>query len=279
MNHFKDWKQKGFQTHIVEVNEEVENQENQENEGNEDEIVHETLEQGLYITVSLISIQTTEFHILSWYQITIIGDSAHTSSATSNNQPTQIPNIGDKKSSESEITISDPLTLHHSDSPGLVLVSKPLEGHNYDQWSRSMLIALSAKNKLGFIDGTIKSPASTDAKSAIWQRCNDMVLLWILQSLHPNIASSVLYCTSASMVWNDLKDRFSQSTESRIYEIRQEIAEHRQGHLTISEYYTKLKALWDELDSYHEPIICNCKGSKTRDSRGEGESYAIFNGS
>ena len=26
---------------------------------------------------------------------------------------------------------------------------------------------------------------------------------------HPDIASSVLYCTSASMVWNDLEDRFS----------------------------------------------------------------------
>ncbi|KAI5330645.1 hypothetical protein L3X38_030043 [Prunus dulcis] len=184
--------------------------------------------------------------------------------------------MGDKKSSESEINISDPLNLHHSDSPGLVLVSKPLEGHNYGQWSRSMRIALSAKNKLGFIDGTIKSPASTDAKSAIWQRCNDMVLSWILQSLHPDIASSVLYCTSASMVWNDLQDRFSQSNDSRIYQIRQEIAEHRQGHLTISEYYTKLKALWDELDSYHEPIICNCEGSKTRALREEKERVMQF---
>ena len=102
--------------------------------------------------------------------------------------------------------IADPLTLHHSDSPGLVLVSKPLEGHNYGQWSRSMRIALSAKNKLGFIDGTIKPLANTDVRSAIWQRCNDMVLSWILHSLNPNIASSVLYCTSAFMVWNDLRD-------------------------------------------------------------------------
>jgi len=102
--------------------------------------------------------------------------------------------------------IADPLTLHHSDSLGLVLVSKPLEGHNYGQWSRSMHIALSAKNKLRFIDGTIKPLANTDARSAIWQRCNDMVLSWILHSLNPNIASSVLYCTSAFMVWNDLKD-------------------------------------------------------------------------
>jgi hypothetical protein len=53
-----------------------------------------------------------------------------------------------------------------------------------------MRIALSAKNKLGFIDGTIKSLACTDANSVIWQRCNDMVLLWILQPLNPDIASN-----------------------------------------------------------------------------------------
>ncbi|XP_020415631.1 uncharacterized protein LOC109948111 [Prunus persica] len=184
--------------------------------------------------------------------------------------------MGDEKSSGSEINMSDPLILHHSDSPGLVLVSKPLEGHDYGQWSRSMRIALSAKNKLGFIDGTIKAPAKTDAKFSIWQRCNDMVLSWILHSLQPDIASSVLYCTSASMVWNDLKDRFSQGNDSRIYQIRQEIAEHRQGHLSISEYYTKLKALWDELDSYHEPIICTCEGSTTRASREEKERVMQF---
>ena len=115
--------------------------------------------------------------------------------------------------------IADPLTLHHSDSPGFVLVSKPLEGHNYGQWSRSMRIALSAKNKLGFIDGTIKPLVNTDARFAVWQRCNNMVLSWILHSLNPDIASSVLYCTNASMVWNNLKDRFSQSNDSRIYQI------------------------------------------------------------
>jgi hypothetical protein len=52
--------------------------------------------------------------------------------------------------------ISDPLTLYYLNSLELVLVFKPLEGHNYGQWSRPMCIALSARNKLGFIDGTIK---------------------------------------------------------------------------------------------------------------------------
>ena len=73
------------------------------------------------------------------------------------------------------------------------------------------------------------------------------------------------------MVWNDLKDRFSQNNDSRIFQIHQEIPEHRQGHLTILEYYKKLKALWDELDFYLEPIIYTHKGSKTHASREEKE--------
>lgn len=153
-----------------------------------------------------------------------------------------------------------------------------------------MRIALSAKNKLGFIDGSIKSPATTDAKYPVWQRCKNMVLSWIWQSVQGNIAHSILYCKTASAAWRDLEDRFSQGNDSRIYQIRQEIAEHRQGQLSVSDYYTRLKALWDELASYHGPIACECEGSKAHANREEkekvmqflmglNESYSIIQGS
>ncbi|KAL5857311.1 hypothetical protein ACOSQ3_004769 [Xanthoceras sorbifolium] len=53
---------------------------------------------------------------------------------------------------------SNPFYLHHSNNPGLVLVSEQLTGDNYASWSRAMLIALSVKNKLCFIDGSILKP-------------------------------------------------------------------------------------------------------------------------
>jgi hypothetical protein len=53
--------------------------------------------------------------------------------------------------------------------------------------------------------------------------------------------------------------------------MHQEIVKHRQGDLTISEYYITHKALWDELDSYHKPIACTCDGSKAYASREEKE--------
>lgn len=73
---------------------------------------------------------------------------------------------GTKKSYENLIEFSDPYIIHHSDHTGLVLVPKTLDGNNYGQWSRAMRMGLSAKNKIGFIDGTIKAPSPLDTKYA-----------------------------------------------------------------------------------------------------------------
>lgn len=45
-----------------------------------------------------------------------------------------------------------PLYLHHSDQPGLVLVPQILTEENYSTWSHSMTMALTVKNKYGFVD-------------------------------------------------------------------------------------------------------------------------------
>ncbi|XP_070681889.1 uncharacterized protein [Malus domestica] len=180
------------------------------------------------------------------------------------------------KPDEKSMEFSEPYTIHHSDHTGLILVSKPLDGNNYGQWSRAMRMGLNAKNKIGFIDGTIKAPSLLDAKYAAWKRCNDMVTLWIANSVHSEIASSIMYTENDAAVWNDLKDRFSQSSDSRIYQIRQEIVESCQGQLSVSVYYTKMKALWDELTSYHDPFICTCAGLKGLAEREEKERVMQF---
>lgn len=51
------------------------------------------------------------------------------------------------------IDCNHPYFLSSSDHPGMILVTVTLSDHNYNQWSRSMKIALSSKLKLGFIDG------------------------------------------------------------------------------------------------------------------------------
>jgi hypothetical protein len=71
---------------------------------------------------------------------------------------------------------SNPLYLHHGDSPGSILVTQLLTGDNYYTWSRSMFMALTAKNKLQFINRTLPKHHSSDPDLFAWTRCNNMVL-------------------------------------------------------------------------------------------------------
>ncbi|XP_020217601.1 uncharacterized protein LOC109801040 [Cajanus cajan] len=85
---------------------------------------------------------------------------------------------------------------------------------------------------------------------------------WLLNSLSPSIAQSVIYFESAAAIWTDLKDRFSQSDLLRIVELQEEIYGIKQGSRPVSKYYTSLKSLWEELDNYRPFPDCQCS-SKT----------------
>ncbi|GAV70145.1 LOW QUALITY PROTEIN: UBN2_3 domain-containing protein, partial [Cephalotus follicularis] len=121
------------------------------------------------------------------------------------------------------INSNDPLFLHPSDTPGINLVNEQLNGNeNYGIWSRAMLIALRAKNKLGFVDGSCKKPAAITINSS-WERCNAIVLSWIMNTVS--------------------KELFS-------------------GNTTVSVYNTKLKQLWDEYTSLVTLPSYGCETSK-----------------
>ncbi|KAL5769281.1 hypothetical protein ACOSQ2_016064 [Xanthoceras sorbifolium] len=141
--------------------------------------------------------------------------------------------------SKSKFVLLDPYYTHHSDHPGLVLISKILNGDNYSTWKTAMILALNSKNKLGFINGTIKAPSEeADPEDyATWSQCNDMVHSWIVNPLNPKIADSVIYYSTAPEVWEDLHEQ---------------IALHCQEQQSVSSYYTKLKGFLDELASYSD---------------------------
>ncbi|KDO41800.1 hypothetical protein CISIN_1g036396mg [Citrus sinensis] len=88
---------------------------------------------------------------------------------------------------------------HHLDNPGLILVFKPLNGDNYFGWIRAMVRALNSKNKLRFVNGSIKVPSEeVDPEGyATWSRCNDIVHSWIVNSCDPEIADSVTFYFTA----------------------------------------------------------------------------------
>lgn len=88
---------------------------------------------------------------------------------------------------------SNPFFLHHSDNPGLILVSQHLTGDNYPSWSRAMTIALSVKNKLGFINGSLLKPDGNDLNLLNSFRNSNMVISWILNSVSKEISASIVF--------------------------------------------------------------------------------------
>ncbi|KAL5570625.1 hypothetical protein UlMin_027200 [Ulmus minor] len=152
---------------------------------------------------------------------------------------------------------SNPYYLYHSDSLGQILVSQQLTGENYTSWSRAMLIALSVKNKIGFVDGSIAEPLGTDANLFnSWIRNNNMVISWILNSISKEISASVMFASSAREIWLDLKDRFQQKNGPRIFQLRRELMNLRQDQNSVSIYFTKLKTIWEELSNYCPNCSC-----------------------
>ena len=98
--------------------------------------------------------------------------------------------IGDSTSSTSVLTIhpwensSSPYFLSNSDNPGVSFVVQHLTEENYSTWSRVILIALDAKTKLGFIDGSIPKPESIDHPCYFaWCKCNSTILAWLFNSV------------------------------------------------------------------------------------------------
>jgi len=149
--------------------------------------------------------------------------------------------------------------IYPSDSPGMNLVSSVFDGRSYGGWRRSVIIALSAKNKLGFIDGSLGVLADDVFLQRAWTRCNDMVLSWLLNSLSKEIVESVLYSKSAKVLWSDLEDRFGQANGAKLFQLQKDLSVVTQGNSSISTYFTKMKSLWDELDALNTFSACNCE--------------------
>jgi len=151
------------------------------------------------------------------------------------------------------------LYLHPNENPAAPLVSLVLDSTNYHSWSKSVVTALSAKNKVEFILGSHTCPTKNDPTYSAWQRCNNMVVSWLMHSVSTPIRQSIIWMDMAIDVWTDLKTRYSQGDLSRISDLQSEVVSLNQGDLSVTEYFTKLRIIWDELDNFRPNPVCICQ--------------------
>ncbi|XP_024626656.1 uncharacterized protein [Medicago truncatula] len=148
--------------------------------------------------------------------------------------------------------------VHPSEGSNSVTIIPKLNGSNYLAWSRSMKRALGAKNKLAFINGIIQQPEALDLNRAAWERCNHLIHSWIINSVSESIAQNIVFHDYALDVWEDLKERFSKADRIRISTLCSSINNLKQGGKTVSEYFTEMRSLWEELNSHRPLPNCSC---------------------
>ncbi|OWM78115.1 hypothetical protein CDL15_Pgr014934 [Punica granatum] len=85
-----------------------------------------------------------------------------------------------------------------------------------------------------------------------------MIVSWIFNHLDEELQNFVVGAKNAKILWDDLRERFSQGNESRIHQLKTDICLLRQDKKSVSEYYSKLKSLWDELELYLDLRACTC---------------------
>ncbi|XP_071723685.1 uncharacterized protein, partial [Rutidosis leptorrhynchoides] len=121
-----------------------------------------------------------------------------------------------------------------------------------------MIIALRSKVKFNFVNGKIKKPQEDDQTFSDWDRCNIIVSCWLMNSVSPSIRPSISRFNTAHDMWRDLQGRFSKTDFSIISDVREEIYLLKQGDLNVSDYYTKMRTLWDEFDDLRPIPECEC---------------------
>ncbi|KAL0373951.1 UNVERIFIED_CONTAM: hypothetical protein Sradi_3310800 [Sesamum radiatum] len=134
-----------------------------------------------------------------------------------------------------------------NEGSGLTLVSSPLTGDNYLVWSRAVRFALGAKKRLSFIDGRVTRPADDSKELDEWKRNDYMVITWILNSVSKKIVDAFIYVSSARSLWLQLEARYGDSNGPMIYNLECQISSITQGEMSVTEYFTKITMLWDEL--------------------------------
>lgn len=161
-------------------------------------------------------------------------------------------------------SIDGPSDLHSSDnSPNSLLVSIQLMGDNYKEWCAAMMMALCAKNKVGFVDGTIKKPSPDDPVAfSAWNQEDQMVLSWLVNSLHEDFVLRNVNANSAAELWKDLSYRFSPDEGLRIFNLQKALATLKQGNDNVTVYYEKLKDIWYYSTLYLSSTPCTCESTE-----------------
>ncbi|XP_071713120.1 uncharacterized protein [Rutidosis leptorrhynchoides] len=124
--------------------------------------------------------------------------------------------------------------------------------------TQSYVISLQTKNKLVVIDGSIEKYETDNVLAMHWDRCNSVVLSWILNSISEELFSGQVFSQLAKTVWDELKETYDIIDGSITFNLYQSVNTVSQNGSPIFDYYHKLNALWKQFDALVKLPSCTC---------------------
>lgn len=141
-------------------------------------------------------------------------------------------------------------------------ISEKLTRENHILWKAQVLLPIRGAMLAGYLDGLLTPPAATitvttDSGSqetinpayAQWVAQDQQVLGFLLNSLSKEVLTQVASIATAVQLWAALEQMFSSQSRARIINIRMAMANMQKGNMTAAEYFSKMRALADELAS------------------------------
>ncbi|KAL2903245.1 Retrovirus-related Pol polyprotein from transposon RE1 [Bienertia sinuspersici] len=107
-------------------------------------------------------------------------------------------------------------------------------------------MALIARNKLQFVDGTLPNPGIESPDYQKWLRNDYMVMSWLLNSIDKSLAESFMFFNSSAELWREIAERFGHSNAPQLFELHRNLSSTTQNDDSIAEYFGRLKSCWDQ---------------------------------
>jgi len=89
-------------------------------------------------------------------------------------------------------------------------------------------------------------------KAEQWEACNNLVIAWLMNNVMDTIARSILFVKTAAKIWSELEKRFAIANGSRKYHLNKETYSLKQDGQSVSDHYTRMKSVWEEIESMSE---------------------------
>nr|GEU73936.1 ribonuclease H-like domain-containing protein [Tanacetum cinerariifolium] len=83
-------------------------------------------------------------------------------------------------------------------------------------------------------------------------RCNAMVLTWVMNVISQDVYMGLVYSDNAATVWKELNETYDRVDGSVVYNLLQKINYVKQGGSSVADYYHRLNSLWREFDALNK---------------------------